>query len=144
MTIVMASRAQLERRAAEQVMRLAASIRHVAVSTAGAVPRVHHTTDEALSANREAELGRGGSEVTGEPADSSHVASAVEREAFRAQTGRTEGDEDRTSFLQRGVAAEWRLHSSREAGEIFDAITGPALVDVGYEEDCSWITTLGA
>ena len=107
-------------------------------------PRVHHTTYEALLADTEAELGRLMTEMTGEPANSSHVASAVERYAFRAQTGRAAGEEDRSSFLRKGKAGEWRLHFSREAGEIFDAITGPTLVDLGYEEDRSWVTALGA
>lgn len=115
---------------------------HVHVADWWDRPRVHHTQYEALLADSEAELGRLMSQLTGEPANPTHVRSAVQRFAFGAQTGRRSGQEDRSSFLRKGVAGEWRDHFSREAGEIFDALTGSALVDFGYEKDRSWFTTL--
>lgn len=102
-------------------------------------PQVHHTTYEALLEDTAEEFGRLMSEVTGEPADSVRVASAVDRYAFRSSTGRSQGDEDRTSFQRKGIAGDWRNHFDREAAEAFDSIAGEALVTLGYESDRNWV-----
>lgn len=102
-------------------------------------PRVHHTTYEALLEDTPKEFGRLMSDMVGEPCDTARVKAAVDRYAFRSSTGRGQGDEDRSSFLRKGVAGDWRNHFDREAAEAFDAIAGDALVMLGYESDRDWV-----
>lgn len=102
-------------------------------------PQVHHTTYEALLADTNQEFGRLMGQMTEESVDPTRVEAAVSRFAFRSSTGRGQGHEDRSSFLRKGVAGDWRNHFDREAAEIFDSIAGDALVTLGYEPDRDWI-----
>ena len=67
---------------------------------------------------------------------------AVDRWTFARSSGRRQGDEDRTSFLRKGVAGDWVSEFSREAGELYDSIAGDALVELGYAKDRNWWATL--
>lgn len=101
-------------------------------------PRVHHTSYEALLADTTTEFGRLMTAVTGQRCDTNRVTAAVDRYTFRSSTGRGQGEEDRGSFLRKGIAGDWRNHFTREAAEAFDAIAGDALVTLGYETDRNW------
>lgn len=103
-------------------------------------PRVHHTSYEALLKDTPGELSRLMGAITGETSDMGRVRAAVDRYAFRSSTGRGQGVEDRSSFLRKGVAGDWRNHFDRDAAEVFDGIAGDALVTLGYEDDRSWVT----
>jgi LPS sulfotransferase NodH len=46
--------------------------------------------------------------------------------------GRARGEEDRSSFLRRGVVGDWREHFGDEANQRFFAIAGPLMEKVGY------------
>jgi hypothetical protein len=72
-----------------------------------------------------------------------HITSlAADRWSFETTSGRAAGNEDRTSFQRKGIVGDWMNHFSREAGEVFDAIAGDALVSVGYAEDRDWFRKL--
>lgn len=72
-----------------------------------------------------------------------HVATlAADRWSFETTSGRTAGDEDRTSFQRKGIAGDWLNYFSREAGQAFDAIAGDMLVELGYANDRDWYSTL--
>lgn len=66
----------------------------------------------------------------------------VERNSFRAVSGRAPGAEDPRSFLRKGVAGDWRTWFTRDAGEAFDKFGGEALICCGYESDRRWIDGL--
>lgn len=105
-------------------------------------PNVHHTTYEALLSDTEAEFGRLMTDLTGEESDPSRVSAAVSRYAFRSSTGRSQGQEDRTSFLRKGIAGDWRNHFDREAADVFHSIAGDALITLGYENDENWLESV--
>jgi hypothetical protein len=69
---------------------------------------------------------------------------AVHENSFERRSGRSRGVEDRTSFLRRGVAGDWRNHCSREAAQILDQHFGETLVALGYESNRDWWRELGA
>lgn len=72
-----------------------------------------------------------------------HIASlAVDRWSFETTSGRKPGDEDRQSFQRKGVAGDWANHFSREAAEVFDAIYGDALIELGYVDSHEWCQEL--
>lgn len=82
------------------------------------------------------------SQVTGEPPKISKARAAATLYDFASRSGRSTGDEDRTSFLRKGVAGDWRNHFSREAGEVFDHFSGDVLRDLGYVQSDRWFDDL--
>ncbi len=65
--------------------------------------------------------------------------STVDRYSFNRMAGRQRGEEDRGSFLRKGVAGDWKNHFTREAAQVFDKYAGPTLIDLGYEKDRAWV-----
>lgn len=78
-------------------------------------------------------------QLTGEEADMERINETINRFSFKRQTGRSQGDENRKSYLRKGQAGDWRNHFSREAAEIFNQRYGDVLVKAGYETDGSWV-----
>lgn len=70
---------------------------------------------------------------------SERLADSVERYAFDRMTGRERGQEDRSSFMRKGVAGDWRNYFTPEAAQVFDAAAGDWLIRLGYEPDRSWV-----
>lgn len=101
-------------------------------------PRVHHTTYEELRSDPHAAFSSLMSEFTGEEADANKVDLAVRRFDFSTVSGRKHGQEDRTSFVRKGATGDWKNHFSREAAEVFEQVTGGALLTLGYESTSTW------
>lgn len=72
------------------------------------------------------------------PLDQERLDSAVRNHSFQRRSGRARGVEDRGSFLRRGVAGDWRNHTSREAGALIDERFGATLLALGYESERDW------
>ena len=77
--------------------------------------------------------------LTGEEADMDQVDSTVSKFSFARQSGRKPGQEDRSSFLRKGVVGDWVNYFNREAAEIFDDNCGDMLLETGYANDKKWI-----
>lgn len=101
-------------------------------------PNVGHVSYENLLVDGVNELSQAIEKAQGTPVDRRLVELAVERHAFKTETGRAAGEEHRGSFLRKGIAGDWVEHFSREAGEVFDQFAGQDLVDFGYEADRTW------
>ncbi len=80
--------------------------------------------------------------LTGEEVNAERLAATVHKFSFEQQTGRKRGAEDRTSFIRKGIAGDWRNHFNREAGRVFDERFGETLVRLGYETDRDWWQSL--
>lgn len=101
-------------------------------------PRVGYVSYEELLADTPAALYKLMTLLTGEEADVERAAIVSSLFEFKRASGRTDGAEDRSSFLRKGVAGDWRNHFSAEAGQAFDDVTGDALISLGYEADRNW------
>ena len=78
-------------------------------------------------------------EMTGEIPDPWLVTQTTEKYDMRRQTGgRNSGEEDRSSFIRKGVAGDWVNHFTRDTGKIFHSLAGDALIALGYETDSDW------
>lgn len=73
------------------------------------------------------------------PADLDRVRESVDRFSFARQSGRQPGKADAGAFVRKGATGEWAEHFTRAAAETFDRYCGDALIEMGYEEDRSWI-----
>ena len=63
----------------------------------------------------------------------------VDEFSFERQAGRKPGEENKNSFLRKGLVGDWKNHFNTEAREIFEHYAGTCLVQLGYEQDHSWI-----
>lgn len=59
--------------------------------------------------------------------------------SFKAQHGRSPGNERVGSFARKGVSGDWENHFSRQAKHQFNQLAGNALIKLGYESDSSWL-----
>ena len=103
-------------------------------------PGVTYLSYEELVGDTEGTLSTSIESVTGNRPDEWVVRQTVEKYSMARQTGgRKAGDEDRESFIRKGIAGDWVNHFGPTAARRFDDLAGDALVAVGYEPDRDWI-----
>lgn len=69
------------------------------------------------------------------------LSNIIDKYSFKRMTKREPGEEDRTSFLRKGIAGDWRNYFSKEACITFADYAGEALIKAGYELDQAWVET---
>ena len=74
--------------------------------------------------------------------DEERIESVVSTYSFEARSGRQPGIERLGSSMRKGISGDWRNKFTREAGEVFDHFCGDALINLGYEEDQTWVRRL--
>lgn len=74
--------------------------------------------------------------ITGEPTDHTRAQNAVDKFAFDKQ--RKSKNEDRSSYLRKGTAGDWRNHFTPVASQAFAEACGEMLVAAGYEANDLW------
>ena len=112
-------------------------VSHVQAAFAHPYVRVRY---EDLLADTPSAFGAAVEALLGETVDTHRLTQAVEAQRFENVTGRTAGTEDRSAFVRKGVAGDWRDQFSREAAEVYDAYAGETLIRCGYEADHSWVS----
>ncbi len=98
-----------------------------------------HVRYEDLHRDAAGELRRILSELTGNSLAPEEAAAIAEEFSFERQSGRKSGEENKKSFLRKGVVGDWRSTFSPQAREVFDRHAGNELVLLGYEKDRSWV-----
>lgn len=87
------------------------------------------------------ELKRIVQELAGYTLDTQRAAEIIEEFSFARQAGRKPGLENKNSFLRKGIIGDWRNQFTPEACEMFDRFAGETLIQLGYEQDHSWVNT---
>lgn len=59
--------------------------------------------------------------------------------SFTKMSGRQPGEEDRGSFMRKGVSGDWKRCFSKEARRLMDQYAGVELINLGYESDAKWV-----
>jgi hypothetical protein len=77
--------------------------------------------------------------LTGERLRLEEATAIAEEFSFERQAGRQPGEENKRSFLRKGLVGDWRNHFSREAKATFDRYAGDGLILLGYERDRTWV-----
>lgn len=70
--------------------------------------------------------------------DEHKIKEAVEQFSFEKMAKRKAGQEDKKSFLRKGIIGDWKNYFNEEACEIFKKYAGDALIKLGYEQNNSW------
>lgn len=104
-----------------------------------AAPGVVHARYEALHSDTAGELARIVRDVTGAELAEDVAQNVAEEFAFEKRAGRAAGQEDRESFMRKGIVGDWRNCFSGEARAAFHQHAGDALIRLGYEPDASWV-----
>jgi hypothetical protein len=86
-------------------------------------------------------LGKAINKVCNVQPDLDRLRDISEKYSFKNQTGRNPGEEDKFSFLRKGIAGDWKNIFSKEANQVFNKFAGKELIKLGYEKDDSWIDT---
>jgi hypothetical protein len=98
-----------------------------------------HVRYEDLRGESARELRRVVLGLTGRRLSPDEATAIVEEFSFERQAGRRAGEEDKGSFLRKGVVGDWRNHFSPEARVVFDRHAGDELILLGYERDRAWV-----
>lgn len=77
-------------------------------------------------------------ELTGTKLSYEKALEIVEEFSFEKQTGRKSGQEQKSSFLRKGIVGDWKNNFTQESCEIFDHFAGKELIDLGYELNHEW------
>jgi Sulfotransferase domain len=98
-----------------------------------------HVRYEDLRRDTPGELRRIVRELAGEKLSPERASAVAEEFSFECQSGRHSGEENKRSFLRKGVIGDWRSRFGPEAREVFDRYAGEELILLGYEQDRSWV-----
>ncbi len=122
--------------------------RHPSFSWAGFVRRWHaprkgvvHTGYEALRRDTLGELGRIVRELSGRKLDPERAREIADEFSFARQSGREPGEENKASFIRKGVVGDWKEQFTPKARRVFDRYAGEELILLGYEKDHAWAKT---
>jgi hypothetical protein len=102
-------------------------------------PDTHPVRYEDLRSDPVPTLKRLVSDLSGVDVPACRVAEVVEEFSFARQAGRSPGREKHNSFMRKGIAGDWRNYFTYDAAQVFRRYAGAALIQLGYEEDDSWL-----
>ena len=94
---------------------------------------------EELLADAPGTMNRVITELTGTAPAAWLVKQTTDKYDMSRQTGgRKAGEEDRSSFIRKGVAGDWVNHFTTDTCKLFHELAGDALMALNYEEDTDW------
>lgn len=114
--------------------------KHVTGSLAANNDKMLLVRYEDLLADPESTLTNVFAQMTGLEVDSDRLRASLDRFSFTKQSGRSQGDESRTSYLRKGTSGDWRNYFDRSTAELFQQRNGEALRLAGYETDDQWVS----
>lgn len=100
---------------------------------------VVHVRYEDLRRDTPGELRRIISKLTGKKISPERASAIADEFSFERQSGRRSGQEDKGSFLRKGVVGDWCNAFGPEASRAFDRYAGEELILLGYEQDRGWV-----
>lgn len=93
---------------------------------------------EDMRQNSVKELQRIVFESTGNTLEEKRSIDIVEKFSFAKQSGRKCGQENKNSFMRKGIVGDWKNNFSDEAAAKIKQYAGHELIKLGYETSLSW------
>jgi hypothetical protein len=94
---------------------------------------------ENLLQNTVKEVGQALEKLSDQKSDYRLIRQIAEKYSFKRQAKRNPGQENRSSFLRKGIAGDWKHNFNRDSREVLDYFAGDQLIKLGYEKDRSWV-----
>ena len=88
------------------------------------------------------ELARIIKHISHNEADINRLTDICEKHSFFNQTGRKSGDALSHAERRKGIAGDWKNYFNKEAGRIFADGANSTLLQLGYEKEEDWYTSL--
>ena len=98
-----------------------------------------HVRYEDMRMNPIDELCRIVRELSSRDIDYNKACSIIDAYSFEKVSGRKAGEENKSSFLRKGIVGDWKNYFNQEARERFFYYAGDALIKLGYETGDDWI-----
>lgn len=70
--------------------------------------------------------------------DENKLKKVIEKYSFKNQTGRKQGEENKSSFIRKGISGDWKNYFNDEAKKIFAKYASNELILMGYEKYQDW------
>ncbi|UGU14376.1 sulfotransferase domain-containing protein [Sinomicrobium kalidii] len=70
--------------------------------------------------------------------DENRLKEIVDNYSFKKLAKRNPGEEDRKSFIRKGISGDWKNYFNEESCDIFKEYAGEELIKAGYENDFDW------
>lgn len=102
-------------------------------------PHIAYVSYEQLLEDAIGSLRRVTEHLSGEAVDEYRLQMAVEKNSMAKQTGRTPGQEDRSSFVRKGISGDWMNYFNEESSAVFSKYASKTLVKLGYEQSEQWM-----
>ena len=80
--------------------------------------------------------------VTGKEVPKELLIKIVEEFSFAKMANRVSGDENKSSFMRKGISGDWKEKFSSESRIVFDHYAGEELLKLKYESDKSWVVSV--
>ncbi|SFR36411.1 Sulfotransferase domain-containing protein [Robiginitalea myxolifaciens] len=74
-----------------------------------------------------------------EAVDEEKLRQTVQKFSFENQAKRKKGQEDKNSFLRKGISGDWKNYFGPAEREAYNHYAGDVLQALGYEQDESWL-----
>lgn len=97
---------------------------------------------EDMLQNGEEELKKALAFVGIDTIDDAKVSSAVNKFSFKNQAKRKQGEENKKSFLRKGISGDWKNYFTKESGLVFNKYNAETMKKLGYIESNDWINEL--
>ena len=70
--------------------------------------------------------------------DNERLGLTIEKYSFKRQSQREAGEENKKSFLRKGISGDWKNYFTPEAVNVFKQYSGECLLELGYETSANW------
>jgi hypothetical protein len=102
--------------------------------------RCVHVKYESLRVNPVEELSRIATELSGQPIPLNTISAIVGKHSFQRLAGRNPGEQNKKSFLRKGIVGDWKNYFNEASKRKFDGYTGALLIKLGYEPNNDWVS----
>jgi len=77
--------------------------------------------------------------ISDQKPDYNRIKQIVDNYSFQTLAKRNRGTENRSSFMRKGIAGDWKNYFNKEARGLFNYYAGDQLIKLVYEKDESWV-----
>jgi hypothetical protein len=78
-------------------------------------------------------------ELSGKSLSEARANEIIDAKSFEKMSGRKVGEESTNSFMRKGLVGDWENYFDSNTRKLFNSYAGKVLINLGYEENSSWV-----